>query len=180
MGTLAMTIPVTSYTELMAGIRDKLALLAIRYEDFDDLAGFPAGLTGKVFGPAQVKRLGIEKVFDAIRASGKRLVLEDDPEQDAKMRARIAENYIPRQANQARMNNHSSPVGMILTSRVFRHYAKLGGRTSWAKKSKKQKFEHQRMASMARWSKHRKRVRASMKAAQTRKKRLALIPEVHP
>jgi len=58
---------ITSYTELVNGIRSQLGALGIRYEDFDELAGFAAGLSGKVFGPAQVKRLGPEKMFDAIR-----------------------------------------------------------------------------------------------------------------
>jgi hypothetical protein len=98
---------VTSYTELIAGIRQKLAALGIRYVDFDDLAGFPSGLTGKAFGPSQVKRLGPEKLFDALRAAGLRIRIENDPEQHAKMSQRIAENYNPRQANQARPLNDS-------------------------------------------------------------------------
>jgi hypothetical protein len=94
---------VTSYNEALPHIRDRVgAVLKIRYEDFDSLCDFPAGLSGKVFGPAQVKRFGIEKFFDALRGAGLRIRLEEDPEQTAKMLARIAENYNPRQANQAR------------------------------------------------------------------------------
>jgi hypothetical protein len=176
----AMTEVVTSYTELIAGIQAQVAALGVRLVDFDDLAGFPAGLSGKIFGPSQVKRLGPEKLFDALRAAGLRIRLEADEEQLEKMRSRIAEKYNPRQANQARPNNHSSPVGMQLTSRVFKHYAKIGGRNSWAKKSKKERFNHQRDASNARWRKYRKRVKAAMKGARTRKERLALIAEVQP
>lgn len=62
-----------------------------------------------MFGILQVKRLGPEKMFDAIRAAGLRLRIEEDPEQTAKMKARIAENFRPRQANQARPNNHAHP-----------------------------------------------------------------------
>jgi hypothetical protein len=99
---------VTSYNEALPHIRDRVgAVLKIRYEDFDSLCGFASGLSGKVFGASQIKRLGIEKFFDALRGAGLRIRLEEDPEQTAKMLARIAENYNPRQANQARMNNHS-------------------------------------------------------------------------
>jgi hypothetical protein len=99
---------VTSYSEALPHIRDRIgAVLKIRYADFDDLCGFPAGLTGKVLGANQVKRLGVEKFFDAIRAAGLRIRFEEDPEQTAKMLARISENYHPRQANQARPFNHS-------------------------------------------------------------------------
>ena len=101
-------ILVTSYNEALPHIRDRVgAVLKIRYEDFDSSCDFPAGLTGKALGPAQVKRFGIEKFFDALRGAGLRIKLEEDPEQTAKMLARIAENYNPRQANQARMGNRS-------------------------------------------------------------------------
>src|SRR6266576_2695234 len=101
---------VTSYTELIAGINAQREALGVRLVDFDELAGFPAGLAGKAFGMLQVKRLGPEKLFDAIRAAGLRIKLEPDPEQLEKMRIRIAENFNPRQGNQARSANHSSPV----------------------------------------------------------------------
>jgi hypothetical protein len=90
--------PVTCYRELIEGLRSRVGTLGVRYLDFDKLAGFADGLSGKVFGPAEVKRLGIEKMFDAIRAAGLRLRLEEDPEQTARMQARIAENFNPRQA----------------------------------------------------------------------------------
>jgi hypothetical protein len=38
-----MTAEVTSYTELIGGIAARLGELGIRYEDFDDLAGFAPG-----------------------------------------------------------------------------------------------------------------------------------------
>jgi hypothetical protein len=99
---------ITSYNEALPHIRDRVgSVLKIRYEDFDSLCGFASGLSGKVFGAAQIKRFGIEKFFDALRGAGLRIRLEEDPEQTAKMLARIADNYHPRQANQARQNNTS-------------------------------------------------------------------------
>jgi hypothetical protein len=65
--TTIISEPDTSYTELIGGIQARIAALGIRQLDFDKLADFPAGLTGKAFGAAQVKRLGPEKLFDAIR-----------------------------------------------------------------------------------------------------------------
>jgi hypothetical protein len=103
------TAEITSYTELMTGIRAQVTALGIRLLDFDDLAGFPAGLSGKIFGPSQVKRLGPEKLFDALRAAGLRLRIEIDPDQHAKMKARTAENFNPRCAAQARPNNNANP-----------------------------------------------------------------------
>jgi hypothetical protein len=105
---------VTSYTELIGGIQARIGELGIRQVDFDDLAGFAPGLSGKVFGPSQVKRLGPEKLFDAIRAAGLRLRLEPDPEQLEKMQKQIVENCQPRQAKQARPGNLARPGKKVI------------------------------------------------------------------
>jgi hypothetical protein len=177
-----MTIA-TSYTELIGGIQVRLAELGIRQVDFDKLAGFPEGLTGKAFGPSQVKRLGPEKLFDAIRAAGLRLRLEADPEQLERMQKAIAENCQPRQANQARMSNHASPVSTHMMGRVFKHFSRMGVKARFKKMSKKERIEHARNAANQRWSRHRKRVKAGMKASRTRKQRLKLqgdVPDTGP
>lgn len=156
-----MTGEVTSYTEMVTAIQHRVEALGVRLVDFDDLAGFPSGLSGKVFGPSQVKRLGPEKLFDALRAAGLRLKVEEDPEQAEKMRARIAENYNPRQANQARNLNQASPVSTQLLSRCFKHLSRLGTKKRWAGKSKRERSEHARMMAMAKVRKDRKRAKAA-------------------
>ena len=158
----------TSYTELMAAIQCQVEAMNLRLADFDDLAGFPAGLSGKVFGLLQVKRLGPEKLFDALRAAGLKLRVEVDPEQRAKMLERISENYLPRQANQARNRNHASPVGTAVLSRIFTPLARKGGKAAMAKKTKEELREHQQMAANARWKRHRKK-----KKKQARQSRAA-------
>jgi hypothetical protein len=100
---------VTCYSELIGAIQARVSSLGIRQLDFDKLANFADGLSGKVFGPSQVKRLGPEKMFDALRAASLKIRIEPDPEQLERMRNRIAEHCLPRQANQARPNNHSHP-----------------------------------------------------------------------
>lgn len=140
---------VTSYTELMAGIQAQVGALGLKLSDFDDLAGFPAGLSGKVFGMLQVKRLGPEKLFDAIRAAGLRLRIEIDLDQEAKMRARISENYNPRQENQARICHAATTPSSAVLTRVFKAMGRKGGRNRWARKSQKERSEHMRMMAMA-------------------------------
>jgi len=153
------TAVVTSYTELMASIQAQVGALGLRLLDFDDLAGFPAGLSGKVFGAAQVKRLGPEKVFDALRAAGLRLRVEIDPEQQVKMQTRISENYNLRQANQARPNNHASPVSTALLSRVFKHLSRSATKARWADKSPQERSEHARKIANMRWKARRKEMK---------------------
>lgn len=160
---------VTSYTELIEGLKAQLGALNIRYGDFDDLAGFPAGLSGKVFGPAQVKRLGPEKLFDAIRAAGLRIKLETDPEQLAKMQNRIAEQFNPRQANQARAGNHASTISSHLLSRAFGHVMREARKKRWAGTTQAQRSEHARAIANARWKKVRKRRKVAQKRRQRAK-----------
>ena len=97
--------PVTSYTEALGPIRDRVGeVLKIGYTDFDHLAGLSEGLAGKIFGPSHVKRLGIDKFFDVVRAVGLRIRFEEDPEQTAKMLERIATKFHPRNSRNVRMN----------------------------------------------------------------------------
>lgn len=166
---------VTTYTESLPPIAERVAnVLRLRYEDFDELCGFPQGLTGKCLGPAQVKRFGIEKWFDAVRAAGLRIRFEEDPEQTAKMVKRASENFIPRQSNQARMGNAASPISAHLRDRVYGHFLKVARKKRWAGTTKKQRSEHARMMAMARVMKDRKR----RKAARSRKARLKLAGAV--
>jgi len=156
----------TSYTELMQGIQAQVGNLGLKLTDFDDLAGFPAGLSGKVFGMLQVKRLGPEKMFDALRAAGLRIRLEVDPEQEAKMRARIADNYNQRQANQSRRFHASTTPSSAVLSRVFKAMGRTGGKARWAGKSKAERAAHGKLMVMAREKKRRDKKRAARARAQ--------------
>jgi hypothetical protein len=148
-------ITIISYTELIAGIQARIGELGIRQVDFDKLAGFAEGLTGKVFGASQVKRLGPEKLFDAIRAAGLKLKLEADPEQLERMRKQIAENCQPRQSNQARMGNRSHLSNKTIDDVLSYLANKRGGltqlnaavsaaRSNWARHAAKALWERKR------------------------------------
>jgi hypothetical protein len=146
---------ITCYTELIQRLRDRVGQLEVRYLDFDKLAGFAEGLTGKVFGPSQVKRLGPEKMFDAIRAAGLRLRIEEDPEQLEKMRKQIAENCQPRQGNQARMGNRSHLCSKTIDD-VLNYLAnKKGGLTVLNDAVKEARSNWARHAAKALWEKRR-------------------------
>lgn len=164
---------VTSYTELIAGIDAGRVEMGLRHLDFEVLCSMTQGHWGKAAGQLQAKRLGPEKIFDALRAAGLRIRLEVDPEQRAKMIARSAEQFNPMQKNQARAGNHASPVGMAITSRVFKYYARKGGKASMQKKSREELVQHQKNAANARWKRYRKkqakRARQSKAAHKARK-----------
>lgn len=169
-----MSLEVTSYTELIRGVDARRIALGIRQADFEKLAGLSEGLAGRVFGPAQVKRLGPEKLFDVIRAAGLKLRLEPDEIQLAKMQKQIAENCIPMQSNQARNGNHASPVGTALLSRCFKHLSRLGNEARSRKMTKAERSASARHAANMRW----KQIRKRRKAARSRKARLKLAGAV--
>jgi hypothetical protein len=146
---------VTSYSELIGVIRTRVGQLGVRYLDFDQLACFAEGLSGKIFGPAQIKRLGIEKMFDALRAAGLRLRIEEDPEQTAKMRARIAENYSPRQAQQARPNNDSNMSNATIDKVLSNLANRKGGLTRLRAAVKEARSNMARHGACALWEKRR-------------------------
>lgn len=159
---------VTSYTELIGAIEAQRMAMGMRQSDFDDLCGFPPGLWGKAAGLLQVKRLGPEKCFDALRGAGLRMRVEIDPQQLEKMLRRIAENYNPRQANQARPGHASSPASTAVLSRVFKPLARKGGKKRWHRVSKKDRSAHTTMMINTRWKKKRRTDRAKRQGAAHR------------
>lgn len=165
---------VTTYSELIAAIRSQVEGMNVRQLDFDKLAGFPQGLTGKAFGLLQVKRLGSEKLFDALRAAGLRLRVEIDPDQLAKMQARIERKLMhPRQENQARPGHSASLPSTAVLNRVMQPWRKIGGKKRWHKTTPEERSAHMRMMAMAGVRKRRKemkkRARQRKRAHQARK-----------
>jgi hypothetical protein len=152
---LIISEPVTSYSELISVIRTRVGQLGVRYLDFDKLAGWAEGLSGKIFGTSQVKRLGPEKLFDAIRASGMRIRLEHDPEQTQKMQARIAEHCLPRQANQARPNNRSHMSNKMIGDVLSYLANRKGGLTQLRAAVKEARSNMARHGAKALWEKRR-------------------------
>jgi hypothetical protein len=138
-----------------AVIRTRVGQLGVRYLDFDKLAGWAEGLSGKIFGTSQVKRLGPEKLFDAIRASGMRIRLEHDPEQTQKMQARIAEHCLPRQANQARPNNRSHMSNKMIGDVLSYLANRKGGLTQLRAAVKEARSNMARHGAKALWEKRR-------------------------
>jgi len=151
---------VTSYTELIGVIRAQIGVMGVKYADFDALVWFAPGLSGKVFGPAQVKRLGPEKLFDALRCAGLRLRVEIDPEQLAKMEAMIEKKLIePRQAHQARPNNRSHLSNKIIDEVLTYLANRKGGLTVLNGAVKQARSNLARRAAKAFWEKKRERAR---------------------
>jgi hypothetical protein len=144
-GYIFAPIDVTCYSEALGPIRERVgSVLKITYANFDKLVDFPEGLTGKTLGRSQVKRFGIEKFFDAIRGVGLRIRFEEDPEQTEKMLDRVAKNYPPRQANQARLGNSANLSNKFIDSVLDYLTNKKGGIARLNKAVKQARSNHAR------------------------------------
>lgn len=147
---------VTSYTELIASIDAARIEMGLRHLDFEELIGVTQGHWGKATGMLQVKRLGIEKIFDALRGAGLLIFVKVDQDQRAKMLARSSERFNPMQANQARPRHSATKASAAILSRILKPFARDGGKARWANKSAKERSEHARMMAMAGVLKRRK------------------------
>lgn len=167
---------VTSYTELIAAIDAGRVEMGLRHLDFEELIGVTQGHWGKAAGMLQVKKLGIEKIFDAMCGAGLRMKIEVDPSGRAKMLARCAENFNPMQANQARPRHSSTLPSSAVLTRVLKPIGRLGGKARWHRKSKKERSEHMRMMVMARERKRRKAKKVAHQRRLRERERESLEP----
>jgi hypothetical protein len=89
---------VASYDELLGAFRARAADIAVSYSSIDDRAGLAQGYTGKLFGPAQVRKLGTLSLWLLLEALGLSIVLVENPKTLARTKAECS----PRDAAQSR------------------------------------------------------------------------------
>lgn len=162
-------VMITSYTEIIAAIEAGRVEMGYRQLDFEVLIGVTQGHWGKAAGLLQVKKFGIEKIFDALRGAGLRIRVEVDPDQRAKMLARAAKKFNPMQGNQARLCHASTTPSSAVLTRVFKAMGRNGGKARWHRKSKEARSEHMRMMVMAREKKRRRARRVAQQRRQRAK-----------
>jgi hypothetical protein len=113
---------VTSYDDLVIALRARVDELQISRALVDEISGLPLGLTGKVLGIAQVKRLGWESLWLVTATLGLRLVLEIDEELTAEMQRR----YEPRHDRHRRVGVLRKRISAELISAVAREMGRRG------------------------------------------------------
>jgi hypothetical protein len=148
-----------NYEDLVVALGGMVSERQISLSDLDELSGLQAGYNGKCLGQARVKKYGPMSMWLVMQTLGVRLVMIEDAEALAAMQ----ERYTKKDVQQSRPQNHSSPAGKGMMSRVFKHFARLGGRARMKKMTKAQRSEHARDAINARWRRIRKLRRGSLK-----------------
>jgi hypothetical protein len=96
-GGMPMTAKlIYSMPDLLAVIRARRDALNISHETIDDLAGFPAGYTGKILAPVPLRGVGYMSLGAVMGALGIALVAIED----AAAASRVHQKWVPRKRPQ--------------------------------------------------------------------------------
>jgi hypothetical protein len=86
---------ISDYNEFVAAVRDRVDEMGLTRHELDHQAGLQEGYSGKLLGPTQIRGFGKMTLGPTLGAIGCKLLLVEDPEQTAKMRARITPRQRP-------------------------------------------------------------------------------------
>lgn len=134
-----------------AAMRRRVSELNISHLRLDEIAGLPAGYSGKLLGPAQVKNFGPMSFIVMPKSLGLCLALVEDPN----ALARVKDRYIPRQRVNSRNGNQARPLGKRILDRVrpsiIHEFCKRAGKLAQKSRSPEQRSRLGRKAARARW-----------------------------
>jgi hypothetical protein len=80
---------ISTYDDLVEGVRERCDEMSMTRAELDHQAGLADGHAGKLLCPAHLKRFGIRSLGFVLGGIGCKLALIDDPDQAAKIRARM-------------------------------------------------------------------------------------------
>lgn len=141
---------VRSYDELIAALRARASELAISRETIDAVSGLQSGYSGKLLAAVPIKGLGKTSLGPMLGALGLSLVVVEDLEMLARVRARLTESKSANAMLAARM--HEVIVTKITRKKLLK-LAKKGGVARANKLSKRRLRSIAKKAARARWHK---------------------------
>jgi predicted transcriptional regulator len=86
---------IADYDAFVDAIRERVDEMGMTRLEFDHQAGMQEGYSEKILEPKHVKIFGMKSLGDTLGAIGCKLLLVEDSEQTAKMRARITPRRRP-------------------------------------------------------------------------------------
>jgi hypothetical protein len=119
----------TSYDEMLAAVRARVAELNINGERFDEYCGLPKGYLSKLIGVSPIRRIGMTSMAPLFNALGIYCVMFEDPEATLRLQKRLA----PRNESYAR---RVSLYVNGITDRKWSRIQKLGRAARWKKLTK--------------------------------------------
>jgi hypothetical protein len=118
----------TSYDEMLAAVRARVAELDVCGERFDEFAGLPRGYLSKLIGVRPVRRISHTSLQPVLAGLGLKGQFVVDPIGTARLKSRV----VPRN------NSFSRTVYTLwaLTDRKWAQIQKLGRKARWKKLTK--------------------------------------------
>ena len=154
---------IRSHDDLHKAFREAVEAMGVSCELLDEISGLQGGYVAKLLAPVPIRKIGPVSFDALLGATGKMLVMVDDPE----ALARIANRLKPRNKSQVRASVQSDVVHVKFTKRHFKKIGRKGGANSRRFMSRARARKLARIASLARWDRERaRRESAAAKAAQ--------------
>jgi len=149
-----MTAPIRSMPELIAGLRESVHERGVAFQTVDAIAGLPDRYTSKVLGPTPVKNIGPISLEGILGATGKALVLVDDPEQMKRVKGRWTPRKRPLKAPLLAVALSIDNLDAQIRERM-RMLGSMGGKKGGSKGGKRRAKLMSHAARM-RWSKEKR------------------------
>ncbi len=142
---------IADYNALIVALKARIDTLQISQQLIDDLAGWAGGYSGKVLGPSQAKKMGMESFWVLLEVLGLGVALVENPVALAKMSHR----YETREEIRRRTGSIRRPIApAVRLAAVSAHMAEIGSRGGRGR-SKCVAASSARHAALSRWSKAR-------------------------
>lgn len=140
-----------SYDEMIDALVARKNELGLSNEMVDELTGLPGGYTGKVLGPARVKKMGALSLWLMLEV----LALKIEFHTDLQTAEKMAVRWEKRSEGQANLNNNARPLSMRALAKkhraTFRASGKAGNRARQAALSPEKRSMLARRAAKKRW-----------------------------
>lgn len=147
-----MTTPlaeVRDYDGLVGALRARVDQLGCPYKSIEEAAGLADGHLGKIFGPSQVKTLGMVTVFKLADVLGLKFVIAEHLDVEATI-DEMDEHYRPRGENLRRTGVVRRHISGDVKKLVMRELGSRGGIARLTKMSAADRSEVARRGGVAR------------------------------
>ena len=142
---------VVDYNALIVALKARIDKLQLSQQLIDDLAGWAGGYTGKLLGPAQAKKMGMESFWILLEVLGLGVTLVENPAAMHRMEHRYEKRCELRRSSGAIKKQFSPEVRQMVVSEHMATIGAIGGRG----RSPSVAASSARRASLSRWSRAR-------------------------
>lgn len=114
---------IRNYDDLIEVMKARADVIGVSMQVLDELAGLPSGYSGKLFGPGQVKTMGLQSLFLLAETLGYSVALVLDLDAVKRMESRWE------QRDELRRRPDKMRLGEKARRRIMKEMGRLGGKT---------------------------------------------------